>query len=166
MSSDPASLRFHALSLSVAAVAAAATYGVNTAMLPAPAMFLGWVAFDLAGPSWRDGAANTGAFLLGLAFGAGTALTATAMTPALGALATPLAVAGVVVLVLSLRGLAPFNNPLAYFLGLSSFFYSGLAPTGETLLTLGVAGVIGGLACALAGLAQSLVISRMEARHA
>lgn len=161
MSSDPASLRFHALSLSVAAVAAAATYGVNTVMLPAPAMFLGWVAFDLAGPSWRDGAANTGAFLLGLAFGAGTAL-----TPALGALATPLAVAGVVVLVLSLRGLAPLNNPLAYFLGLSSFFYSGLAPTGETLLPLGVAGVIGGLACALAGLAQSLVISKMEARHA
>jgi hypothetical protein len=44
--------RFHAISLSVAAVAAVATLGTNSAMLPAPAMFLGWVAFDLAGP-WR-----------------------------------------------------------------------------------------------------------------
>lgn len=166
MSSDQASLRFHAVSLSVAAVAAAATYGTNTAMLSAPAMFLGWVAFDLAGPSRRGGLANTGAFLLGLTFGAGTALAATALTPALGVLATPLAVAGVVVLVLSLRGLPTLNNPLAYFLGLTSFFYSGLAPTGQTLVALGAAGVIGGAACALAGLAQGLVVRSTEARHA
>ena len=146
MSSDPASLRFHALSLSVAAVAAAAAFGVNTVMLPAPAMFLGWVAFDLAGPSWRDGAANTGAFLLGLA--------------------TPLAVAGVVVLVLSLRGLAPFNNPLAYFLGLTSFFYSGLAPSTSTLAVLGTAAVIGGAACAVAAFAQDAVVRTGEVRHA
>jgi hypothetical protein len=54
--------------------------------------------------------------------------------------------------------MAPFNNPLAYFLGLSSFFYSGLAPTGGALALLGAAGVIGGAACAAAGLAQTFVV--------
>lgn len=165
MSSEPAPLQFHAISLSVAAVAAIATYGTNSVMLSAPGMFLGWVAFAIAGPSLRDGAANTASFLLGLAFGAGTALAAAALVPALGALATPVAVAGVVVLVLSLRGLAPLNNPLAYFLGLTSFFYSGLQPTGETLVSLGAAGVIGGLACALASLAQDAVARIAPARR-
>lgn len=166
MPSATAPMRFHAISLSVAAVAAVATLGTNSAMLPAPAMFLGWVAFDLAGPSLRGGAANTGSFLLGLAFGAGTQVATLALTPTLGVLAGPVCVAAVVALVLSLRKLAPINNPLAYFLGLTSFFYSGLAPTGETLVNLGVAGVIGGLACAAAGFAQGVVTRATEARHA
>ena len=162
----PPSPRFHAISLTVAAVAAVATLGTNFAMLPAPAMFLGWVAFDLAGPSPRGGLANIGSFLLGLAFGAGTALATTWLTPMFGPLAAPTAVAGVVVLVLSLRGLPPLNNPLAYFLGLSSFFYSGLAPNGSTLLILGAAGVIGGAACAAATMAQNAVIRTSNPRPA
>ncbi|PVM85562.1 DUF1097 domain-containing protein [Caulobacter radicis] len=162
----PKSAQFHAVSLSVAAVAGIATLGVTSVMLPPPAMFLGWAAFNLAGDDLRGGLANTVSHLLGLALGAGTALLIGAMTPALGLLATPLAVIGVVIVVLSLREIAPINNPLAYFLGLTSFFYSGLAPSASTLAMLGSAAVIGGAACAVAAFAQDAVARAGEVRHA
>jgi hypothetical protein len=146
--------QFHAISLAVAAVAAIATFGTNSAMLLPPAMFLGWIAFSLGG-SKRAGCANLGSFILGLLFGMGTAAAITLLTPSLGSLALPAAVAGVVLLVLSLRKVAPFDNPLAYFLGLSSFFYSGLAPGSATFALLGAAGVIGAASAALAGQLES-----------
>lgn len=148
--------RFHAVSLVVAAVAGVSTFGTIAVMLPASAMFLGWVAYNLA-PSTREGLANLGCFLIGLAFGIGTASAIALLTPSLGSGATPVAVAGVVVLVLSLRNLAPLNNPLAYFLGLTSFFYSGLMPSGTTYAILAAAGIIGAASCALATLLQAIV---------
>jgi len=148
--------RFHAVSLTVAAVAGLSTFGTLAVMLPASAMFLGWVAFNMA-PSMRGGLANLGCFLLGLAFGIGTAIAIALLTPSLGTAATPVAVSGVVILVLSLRNLAPLNNPLAYFLGLTSFFYSGFLPTGTTYAILASAGIIGAAACAIAALLQALV---------
>ena len=148
--------RFHAVSLVVAAVAGLSTFGTIAVMLPASAMFLGWVAFNMA-PSMRDGLANLGCFLIGLTFGIGTATAIALLAPRLGAGATPIAVSGVVVLVLSLRDLAPLNNPLAYFLGLTSFFYSGFMPTGTSYAILASAGIIGAASCALATLLQALV---------
>lgn len=148
--------RFHAVSLIVAAVAGLSTFGTIAVMLPASAMFLGWVAFNMA-PSMRDGLADLGCFLIGLAFGIGTATAIALLAPRLGAGATPVAVSGVVVLVLSLRNLAPLNNPLAYFLGLTSFFYSGFMPTGTSYAILASAGIIGAASCALATLLQALV---------
>lgn len=148
-------LHFHAASLTVAAVAGAATFGTNTLMLSAPAMFLGWVGYSVGGQTLREGAANLASFLAGIGLGIGTAVLIAFLTPGFGPAAAPTAVAAVVVLVLSLRGLTPFNNPLAYFLGLTSFFYSGLAPTGSTFLILGAAGMIGGLGCATAGAIQA-----------
>lgn len=56
--SFPPDLKFHAVSLAVAVVACVATSGTTSVMPPAPAMFLGWVAFNLAGSSLRDGLAN------------------------------------------------------------------------------------------------------------
>ena len=67
------------------------------------------------------------------------------------------AVAGVVVLVLSLRTLAPFDNPLAYFLGLTSFFYSGLAPSALAFAMLGAAGAIGAFSSAIAVLMEARI---------
>jgi hypothetical protein len=144
------------MTLVVATVAGVSTFGTLAVTLPASAMFLGWVAYGL-GAGTREGVANLISFLLGLAFGIGTALAIQALTPALGAAATPVAVAGVVVLVLSLRTLAPINNSLAYFLGLTSFFYSGLAPDAATFGTLAAAGAIGALSAAVAGLLQAAV---------
>jgi hypothetical protein len=141
---------FHAISLGVAAVAAVATFGTARAMLLPPAMFLGWIAYGLGG-SVRAGFGNLGSFILGLGFGMGTAITIGLLTPSLGTLATPAAVAGVVVVVLSLRRFAPFDSPPAYFLGLTSFFYSGLAPGGTSFTMLAAAGAIGAAAAAIAG---------------
>lgn len=150
-------LRFHAITLTVAAVAAIATFGTTNAMLLPPAMFLGWVAFSLGAPSMRHGFANLASFEAGLLFGIGTALATAFLTPSLGTLAGPTAVAGVVVLVLSLRTHAPFNNPLAYFLGVTSFFYSGLAPSASALVMLGAAGAIGAASSALAGILEGWI---------
>lgn len=152
-----AGLHFHSVSLTVAAVAGAATFGTTALMLSAPAMFLGWIGYSVSGQTPRERAANLVAFLLGIGFGIGTAVLISLLTPGFGQAAAPLAVAAVVVLVLSLRTLAPFNNPLAYFLGLTSFFYSGLAPTASTFLILAAAGVIGALACATAGAIQTVL---------
>ena len=160
INTSPPALRFHAISLTVAAVAGISTFSTTSVMLPAPAMFLGWVAFGLGGASMRGGFANLVSFLLGVAFGAGTALAITQLAPALGMLATPVAVAGVVVLVLSLRNLAPINHPPAYFLGLTSFFYSGLAPTHTTVAILAAAGAIGAGSAAVAGLLERFVQGR------
>jgi len=151
----PPRLAFHAISLSVAGVAAIATFGTASAMLLPPAMFLGWIAHSLGGPSKGAAWANLGSFVLGLAFGMATATAIGWLTPWLGTLATPVAVAGVVILVLSLRQLAPFNNPLAYFLGLTSFFYAGLAPSLNTFLMLAAAAVIGATSAATAGWVQA-----------
>jgi len=163
---NPPPFQFHAVSLGVAAVAGVATFGTNAVMLSAPAMFLGWIAFGLAGPSLREGASNLGCFLLGLAFGIGTQLAIAALTPALDGFATPVAVAGVVILVLSLRNAAPLNNASAYFLGLTSFFASGLAPTGPTFATLAAAGAIGAASCAVAALVQAALLARDPAAAA
>jgi hypothetical protein len=153
----PSTYRFHAVSLAVAAVAGLSTYGTIAVMLPASAMFLGWVAFNMASPSMRGGLANLGCFLLGLTLGIGTATAIALLTPLLGAASTPFSVSCVVILVLSLRTLAPLNNPLAYFLGLTSFFYSGFAPSVSTFAILAGAGIIGAASCAIAAVLQALV---------
>lgn len=154
--------RYHAISLAIAGVAAIATFGTTAVMLPPPAMFLGWVAFSLVTPPGTGGGwASLLQFVIGLALGIATALTATALTPSLGQAATPTAVAGVVVIVLSLRGLSALNNPLAYFLGLTSFFYSGLAPEQMSFEILAAAGAIGAVSAAVAGLAEGALVARV-----
>lgn len=149
--------RFHAVTLAVAAVAGVATYGTIALPLSAPAMFLGWIAYNVGAQTPRASAGNLLSFLIGLVLGIGTALAIARLAPALGLAATPVAVIGVVLIVMSLRGIAPVNNPLAYFLGLTSFFYSGLPPAAASFAALATAGVIGAGAAAIAGLLQALI---------
>jgi hypothetical protein len=80
------------------------------------------------------------------------------LTPLLGDAATPVAVFGDVILVLSLRALPPINSPLAYFLGLISFFASAQAPSASLLAALAIAGVIGALGAGIASLLQSRML--------
>lgn len=155
-----AATRFHSITLMVAVVAAGATVLTLGATLPAWAMFLGWVAYSTAGSTPREGRANLVAFLLGLGLGAATGTVISLLTPLLGAAATPLAVLGDVVVVLSLRNLRPINNPLAYFLGLISFFASAQAPSASLLGMLAAAGVIGAAGAASAAWLQSLIERR------
>jgi hypothetical protein len=136
-------------------VAAVTTFATIAVMLPAWAMFLGWVAYSTSGETTRERVANMISFLLGLGVGVGTGLLIAFLTPLLGDAATPLAIFGDVVLVLSLRALRPINNPLAWFLGLISFFASVQAPSLSLLAVLAVAGLIGALAAGLANVLQS-----------
>jgi hypothetical protein len=145
----------------VAVVAASATFLTLGATLPAWAMFLGWVAYSTAGSTPREGFANLACFLLGLGLGAGTGILIGLLTPLLGDAATPLAVLGDVVVVLSLRNLRPIDNPLAYFLGLISFFASAQAPSASLLGMLAAAGAIGAVGAALAAWLQSRIERRI-----
>ncbi len=135
--------RFHALTLITAAVAAGATFATIVLGIPTWAAFLGWVGYSVSGPTTREGVANLISFLLGLAFGMGTGFSIELLTPALGTAATPLLIFGVTVLVMSLRKLTPINNPLAYFLGLITFFASAQMPSISLLTMLAPAGALG-----------------------
>lgn len=153
----PAAVSFHSVTVIGAVVAAVATFGTLAAALPAWAMFLGWVGYSTSGQTAREGVANLVSFLLGLGLGVGTGVVIGLLTPLLGDAATPVAVFADVVIVLSLRSLTPINNPLAYFLGLISFFASGMEPSLTLLGMLAVAGVIGAGSAALAGYLQARV---------
>lgn len=146
---------FHAFTLIGAAVAAIATAFTLAFALPAWAMFLGWVGYSISGSTVREGAANLATFLIGLALGIGTGFAIAALTPALGFAATPVAVFGIVILILSLRSLPAINNPLVYFLGAISFFASGQAPSTPLFATLAAAGLIGALGAGMASALQS-----------
>lgn len=149
--------QFHSITLTVAVVAAVTTFITLSASLPAWAMFLGWVGFDSSAQPVRERVGNLVSFLIGIPLGAGTALAIGLLTPLIGDAATPVAVFGDVLIVLSLRALPPINNPLAYFLGMISFFASAQAPSAILLATLAAAGVIGACGAGLAGYLQSRI---------
>ncbi len=155
----PKPFQFHSVTVVTAVVAAAVTFATLTAALPAWAMFLGWVGYSTSGQTLRDGIANSISFLLGVLFGVGTGLLIGFLTPSLGAAATPVAIFGDVVVVLSLRAVPPINNPLAYFLGLISFFASMLAPSVSTLAILAAAGIIGAFGAGTVSHLQSRVLA-------
>jgi hypothetical protein len=148
-------LHFHSTTLITAVVSAAATFITIGLNLPTWAAFLGWVGYSVSGQTTRDGAANLVSFLLGLAFGLGTGWVIDLLTPSLGIAATPLAIFAVVILVMSLRTLTPINNPLAYFLGLITFFASSQMSSLSLLATLGPAGVLGAVSAWIVNLLQS-----------
>jgi hypothetical protein len=66
-----------------------------------------------------------------------------------------------VIVVLSLRNLRPINNPLAYFLGLISFFAPAQAPSASLLGMLAVAGAIGAVGAASAAWLQACIERRV-----
>jgi len=151
---------FHAITLIVAGVAAVVTFGTGWAMLSAPAMFLGWVAYGVTGDTVRHRYANLASYVVGLAFGAATTLVINRLQPSLGLAAAGIAIFGLVAIVMCLRALPLFNYPPAYFLGITSFFYAGHAPTVATVIALGTAGAVGASGAALADYCQSRFLAR------
>ena len=67
---------------------------------------------------------------------------------------------GLVAIVMCLRALPLFNYPPAYFLGITSFFYAGHAPTLATVIALATAGAVGASGAALADYCQSRFLAR------
>lgn len=135
------------LTLGESAVAAlAASFCVLIVELPLWAMFIGWISFFTRAPGVRQGAINLACTLAGLLLGMAAAIATAALAPALGALTVMPVVFLVAVLVLSTRRLAVFNNLLAFFLGLVSYFASHLPPTFVTFGDLGGAATLGAVA--------------------
>ena len=146
----PSPALFLMLTVAAAVTAAAAAGLTATLALPVWAMFIGWVAFFTRGISARDGAVNALCVALGLGFGMAAALGLGALGPALGALALPLVVFAVAVVVVSLRAAPVFNNILCYFLGLIAFFASHLQPSPAAFAELASAVALGSLAAWIA----------------
>jgi hypothetical protein len=151
---------FHSHTLAVAVVAGAATFGTVAATLSASGMFLGWVAYSINSQTIRQGYANLASFLLGLVLGIGTTLIIDVLAPALGLAATGIIIFCLVALVMTMRLVAPINNPLAYFLGITSFFYSGLSPTIGSFALLAAAGAIGATGAALSACCQAALLRK------
>jgi len=149
---------FYSITLAVALVAGVVTFGTVAVMLSASGMFLGWVAYAMNGQTLRDGYANLVSFVIGLGLGLVTTLAINWLTPPLGLAATGICIFVLVASVMLLRLLAPINNPLAYFLGITSFFYSALAPTPHSFVLLAAAGAVGATGAAISGTCQGALL--------
>ena len=87
-----------------AALTASIAAGLSAVLtLPVWAMFIGWVSFFTRGAGARDAVVNAACVALGLGFGMAAAWALGAVGPLLGALALPVAVFAVAIIVVSLR---------------------------------------------------------------
>jgi hypothetical protein len=130
-----------------AALTASIAAGLSAALtLPVWAMFIGWVSFFTRGASARDAAVNAACVALGLGFGMVAALALGAVGPSLGALALPVVVFTVAIVVVSLRAAPVVNNIVCYFLGLIAFFASHFKPTVASFSQLAAAVALGATA--------------------
>lgn len=137
------SLAYSAFTLAAAVVAAAASALALVLELPVWAMFVGWVAFYTRGVTARDGVFNLVCVGLGVLIGKLAALAIGALSPAMGAMALPLVVLVVALVVVSLRGVPRLNNLLCYFLGLIAFFAIHQPPSLSLFGTLAGAAALG-----------------------
>ncbi|SEF27002.1 DUF1097 domain-containing protein [Variovorax sp. NFACC27] len=140
------SLAYSAFTLAAAVVAAAASALALVLELPVWAMFVGWVAFYTRGVTARDGVFNLVCVGLGVLIGKAAALAIGALGPVVGAMALPLVVLVVALVVVSLRGVPRLNNLLCYFLGLIAFFAIHQPPSLSLFGTLAGAAALGSVA--------------------
>jgi hypothetical protein len=139
-------LQFVLFTVIAAVVAALASWSSAALALEVWAMFAGFIAWFTRPSSVRDGVYSIICLFLGIALGALAHLATEAMTPALGALALPLGVFGVGVVIVGLRTTNVVDNMLAWFIGLVTFFAAEIDIAFGTLLELGSACAIGGFA--------------------
>ncbi|MGJ7501049.1 DUF1097 domain-containing protein [Variovorax sp. ZT5P49] len=140
------SLAYSAFTLAAAVVAAAASAVALVLELPVWAMFVGWVAFYTRGVTARDGLFNLVCVSLGVLIGKAAAVAIGALAPVVGAVALPLVVLVVALVVVSMRSVPRLNNLLCYFLGLIAFFAIHQPPSLSLFGTLGGAAALGSVA--------------------
>ena len=149
---------FIGFTLAAAFTAALAAFASVALALPVWAMFIGWVAYFTRGHSLRDGATNLACVAVGVALGIAAAHSIARLQPVIGTAALPAVVFAVASIVVSLRAAPMVNNLLGYFLGLIAFFASHREPTLATLLHLGAACGLGGLAAWLSARLQAGIL--------
>lgn len=138
--------QFIIFTLVAATIAALASWGSEALRLEVWVMFAGFIAWFTRPASSREGIAAMICLWLGIGLAALSYKATGALTPSLGALALPLVVFFVGLLVVGLRTTAIVNNMLAWFLGLVTFFAaeSGFSPA--AFAQLAGATAIGGFA--------------------
>jgi hypothetical protein len=127
--------------------------------IPVWTMFIGWIAFVAGGMRASTAAPTFVSAVLGLVLGIVGALIIGGTTPAIGADLALLVAVFVIVLVALLAQYVPFANVVVcYFIGMTTFFASGLPPEGGTALSLAVGllvGILSGLlAVTIAGMLE------------
>ena len=91
-------------------------------------MFLGWTACFLFFPDIKHAAFAALHNIIGIALGMVAAIVTTLLVAPLGSAAAPLAVLALATGLMLLEHRPPFNNIPSYFIGLTIYFASGLAP--------------------------------------
>lgn len=112
--------------------------------VPVWVMFIGWIAFVAGGMSLKSAAPTFICSIAGLVLGfLGAAIIGGGAT-ALGAdLALLIAVFVIVFAALCAQHIPVVSLVVCYFIGMTTFFASGLPPAGETLAVLGAGLLIG-----------------------
>ncbi len=156
----PSSIRFTALTLAAATIAAVAATTSASLGWPVWAMFMGWVAFFTRGHSASDAVFSYLCLAIGIAFGVGAALAVGTLMPLIGSLAFGPVVFVVAIVVVSLRALPPINNVPAYFLGLITFFAAHQPPSALLYVELAAVAAIGTTAAWVAHKFQAWISRR------
>lgn len=149
----------YVLTTLIAAVTAAGAAAISLSLaLPVWAMFIGWIAFYTRGLTLRAAIENLACVGAGLVLGLMATLGLQALSGATTpAVALPIIVFCVAILVVSLRGLPVMSNLLGYFLGLVAWFAAHLEPSLESVGKLFGAGTVG----TTAGLVSHTLASRL-----
>ncbi|WP_413727781.1 DUF1097 domain-containing protein [Sodalis sp. RH19] len=129
-----------------ASSASLAAWGSATLALEVWVMFAGLITWFTRPTSWRAGLCAMICLWLGIGLGAVTQIILPALSPALEPLALPLVVFWVAILIVSLRATRIVDNTLAWFLGMVTFYASGLEPAPGMFRDLCGASAIGGFA--------------------
>lgn len=133
----------------VALVAAASSVLCARLNIPVWTMFIGWIAFVAGGMSVKTALPTYVCAVLGVLLGVCGAMIIGGASDALGAdLALLVGVFAIVIAALLAQGLPFANLVVCYFIGMTTFFASGLAPEPATVLLLSaglLAGVVSGV---------------------
>ena len=147
----------------VALVAAISSVIVARLSIPVWTMFIGWISFVAGGMSSKTALRSYVCDLLGVALGFIGALLISGGAGALGGDFALLLGVFVIVFAALLAQHLPFANlVVCYFIGMTTFFASGLAPVASTGLLL-AAGLFAGVASGLIAVTLSGFLTRGRA---
>lgn len=121
--------------------------------------FITWGAYFLAGISSRSAIREAISFIAGIVFGMVIVLLGTYLTPSLGTLAFPVAVALAGFTIVLLELVPWFDMAPGYFLGAAAFFAAGAKADSATFLAVLIPGLLGLALGVLTGYLRGMIFS-------
>jgi hypothetical protein len=139
-------LGFTATVIYVSVVAAVAAVVTVTLSLQIWTMFIAWTCFGTAAGNVRRGFAAIACLVGGVLLGMGSVVVLGAINPVLGDLALPVVIFALAVIAMLSTLTPPFDSVPGYFLGMTAFYASKLAPGWSALIEITEAFAIGAVA--------------------